>query len=53
MTRLDDGHIDLVFRAAAEATQEAVLNALCAAPATAGRGGRRFPSLADWLRKNP
>ena len=52
-TRLDDSHIDLAFRAAAEATGEAVLNALCAAPGVTGRGGRRFPSLADWLRENP
>lgn len=52
-TRLDDAHIDLAFRAAAEATSEAVLNALCAAPSVADRGGRRFPSLADWLRENP
>src|SRR5690606_2167372 len=29
-TRLSDTHIDTAFRAAAEATQEAVLNALCA-----------------------
>lgn len=53
VTRLDDGRIDLPFRAAAEATQEAVLNALCAAPATRGRNGRLYPSLADWLQENP
>src|SRR5699024_10826709 len=47
--RLHEDHIDDAFRAAAEATQEAVLNALCAAPAMAGRNGRRFPSLAQWL----
>ncbi|WP_157015570.1 DmpA family aminopeptidase [Mesorhizobium xinjiangense] len=46
--RLDEAQIDLPFRAAAEATQEAVLNALCAAPAVTGRAGRLFPSLADW-----
>jgi len=51
-TRLADAHIDLAFRAAAEATEEAVLNALCAAPATPGRGGRLYPSLADWLKEN-
>lgn len=49
--RLEDGRIDLPFRAAAEATEEAVLNALCAAPATPGRDGRLFPALADWLRQ--
>lgn len=51
VARLDDGRIDIAFRAAAEVTQEAVLNALCAAPATAGRNGRHFPALADWLKE--
>ncbi|MFV0490434.1 MAG: P1 family peptidase [Pseudorhodobacter sp.] len=50
--RMSDTLIDLPFRAAAETTQEAVLNALCAAPATQGRECRYFPSLADWLRDN-
>ncbi|MDX0563986.1 S58 family peptidase [Sinorhizobium medicae] len=50
--RIADAHIDIAFRAAAETTQEAVLNALCMAPAMAGRSGRIIPSLADWLRKN-
>lgn len=52
LRRLDDGLIDLPFRAAVEATQEAVLNALCHAPATIGRSGRTYPSLADWLKEN-
>lgn len=52
-TRLSDAHIDTAFRAAAEATQEAVLNALCAAPAMTGRDGRPYPALADWLKENP
>lgn len=47
--RLDDDQIDKLFQAAAEATSEAVLNAMCAARATVGRDGRSFPSLADWL----
>lgn len=51
--RLSDAHIDTAFRAAAEATQEAVLNALCAAPAMTGRDGRTYPALADWLKENP
>lgn len=51
--RLDDDLIDLPFRAAAETTQEAVLNALCAAAPATGRGGRLFPSLADWAKENP
>ena len=53
LRRLDDARIDLAFRAAAEATQEAVLNALCEAPATQGRDGRFYLSLADWLKENP
>ena len=51
--RLADDHIDIAFRASAEATQEAVLNALCMAPATPARSGRIYPSLADWLKENP
>jgi len=51
--RLAEDRIDMAFRAATEATQEAVLNALCAAPATLGRTGKSFPSLADWLVENP
>ncbi|MEO4000850.1 P1 family peptidase [Mesorhizobium sp. CAU 1732] len=53
LRRLDDGKIDLAFRAVAEATQEAVLNALCEAPATRSRTGRLYPALADWLKENP
>ncbi|PTM95148.1 DmpA family aminopeptidase [Mycoplana dimorpha] len=51
--RLSDDFIDIAFRAAAESTQEAVLNALCTAPATAARNGRIYPALADWLKENP
>ena len=47
---LNESRIDLLFRAAAEATQEAVLNSMCTAEALSGRGGRTRPSLADWLR---
>lgn len=46
---LNENRIDLPFRAAAEATQEAVLNALLAAPETVGRDGNWRPSLADCL----
>lgn len=53
LRRLDDARIDLAFQAAAEATQEAVLNAMCAAPSTPGREGRIYPALADWLKENP
>ena len=51
--RLSDDHIDLAFRAAVETTQEAVLNALCMAPATQARNGSTYPALADWLKENP
>ncbi|WP_274629063.1 P1 family peptidase [Arvimicrobium flavum] len=51
--RLADDHIDIAFRAAAESTQEAVLNALCMARPTPARNGRIYPCLADWLKENP
>ena len=51
-TRLSDGLIDIAFRAAAETMQEAVLNALCMAPATPARNGRVYPSLSDWLEQH-
>ena len=51
--QLAEDRIDMPFRAAAEATQEAVLNALCVAPAMAGRAGRTFPALSQWLKENP
>ncbi len=50
---LNENRIDTLFRAAAEATQEAVLNAMIAAPATTGRDGHHRPSLGEWLRANP
>jgi D-aminopeptidase len=46
---LNENRIDLAFRAATEATQEAVLNSMLAAPDTLGRDGHRRPSLADHL----
>lgn len=49
LVTLNENRIDLPFRAAAEATEEAVLNALLAAPATSGRDGHWRPSLADVL----
>lgn len=49
---LNESRVDTLFRAAAEATQEAVLNAMVAAPATTGRDGHHRPSLGDWLRAN-
>ncbi|WP_280823213.1 P1 family peptidase [Pseudaminobacter soli (ex Li et al. 2025)] len=50
MRALNENRIDKLFRAATEATQEAVLNSMCAAEAMKGRAGNFRPSLADWLR---
>ena len=44
-----EGRIDLLFEAAAEATQEAVLDALASSPTTVGRAGHVRPGLADSL----
>lgn len=51
MQVLNENRIDLPFQAAAEATQEAVINAMLAAPATTGRGGHWRPSLAETLAR--
>ncbi len=48
---IHESRIDILFRAAAEATQEAVLNSMCQAEALAGRAGNFRPSLADWLQQ--
>jgi D-aminopeptidase len=47
---LHEDRIDVLFRAAAETTQEAVLNAMIASPAMRGRKGHKRPSLMDWLK---
>ena len=44
--------LDLFFRAAAEATQEAVLNSMLMAETTVGRNGRKRLSLAEALKAN-
>lgn len=46
---LREDKIDILFQAAAETTQESVLNAMIASPAMRGRGRSKRPSLADWL----
>ncbi len=51
-TRLSDRRIDDLFRAACEATEEAVLNALCAAETVSGRNGATRPLFRDWLEAN-
>lgn len=48
---IDNDHIDIAFRASVESTQEAILNALCAAPSMMGRSGKAYPSLADWAKE--
>lgn len=48
---LNENRIDILFRAAAEATQESVLNSMCAAETFIGRGGKSRRSLADWLKR--
>ena len=49
LPQLNENKIDLAFRAAAEATEEAVLNSmLCASPVTGWQGNVRH-SLAEYL----
>lgn len=50
LVTLNEARIDLLFRAATEATQEAVLNSMLSADAFTGRAGSHRASLADWLR---
>jgi D-aminopeptidase len=52
MRVLNEGRIDLLFRAAAEATQEAVLNSMLSADHFVGRSGNVRVSLADVLRRS-
>lgn len=46
---LNEARIDRAFQAVAEATQEAILNSLCAADTLRGREGTVKQSLAAWL----
>ncbi len=50
---LAEGRIDRVFQAAAEATQEAVLDALAGAETMVGRQGHRRVGLAELLTQTP
>lgn len=52
MQSLNENRIDILFRAAAESAQEAVLNSMCAAETFIGRGGNRRISLVEWLRQS-
>jgi D-aminopeptidase len=49
MEVLNEGLIDIPFRACAEAVEEAILNSLAAAETTVGRGGVRKVALCDLL----
>lgn len=51
MRELDEAHMDLLFRAAAEATEESVLSALFHAEAVNGRDGHRAECLTEVLEK--
>lgn len=50
--RMSDDRMDDAFRAACEATEEAILNAMSAATAIVGRDGATRPLLSEWLRKS-
>ncbi|MBZ6075801.1 DmpA family aminopeptidase [Microvirga puerhi] len=50
---LNENRIDLLFEAMADATQEAVLDALIAADPMTGRDGHSRPSLRDALNRSP
>jgi D-aminopeptidase len=52
LAMLNENRIDTLFCAAAEATQEAVLNSMCAARPMRGRSGYRN-ALGDWLSRHP
>ena len=48
---LSEHTLERAFLAAAEATEEAVLNSLAAASPAVAADGTRYDSLADWLRR--
>lgn len=49
MKRMHEDHIDLMFRAAAESTEEAILNSLVCAETTVGRNDHRRVSLKEYM----
>lgn len=49
---LHEDRMDELFFATADATEEAIMNSLCAAEAYTGRDNHRRPALAEWLEKN-
>ncbi len=48
LSMLNENHINLAFRAAAEATEEAVLNSMVRAEPVSGRDGHIRHSLAEY-----
>ena len=46
---MDESHMDTVFRAAAEAVEEAVLDSMLCAPAVCGRDGHVRRSLSEYM----
>jgi D-aminopeptidase len=52
MRRLADSRIDEPFRAACEATEEAILNAMTCATAVEGWDGTTRPLLSEWFLRN-
>lgn len=46
LTHLADTHLNPLFQAAVEATEEAILNALLQATTVTGRDGRRFEAIS-------
>jgi D-aminopeptidase len=53
VSRLNEDLLNPVFRAVAECTEEAILNALVTAKTTTGHNGRTVYSLADFLGNPP
>jgi len=50
--RLNENYINLIFRAVAESTEEAILNSLITAKTTIGRDGNKRYSLKDYIEKH-
>ena len=46
MTHLADTHLNSIFQATVEATEEAILNALLQATTVTGRDDRRFEAIS-------
>jgi D-aminopeptidase len=49
--RLNENYINLIFRAVAESTEEAILNSLITAKTTIGRDGNKRNSLKEYIEK--